>query len=66
VKDKATVCFRLMQAGRVVRVIINEAGKISVRNFWVMSEKKEYKWILKLIELDNPDNALPLIELTWN
>ncbi len=42
-----------MQSGEVIGVIINAAGK--------------YKWILKFIELDNPDvGALPLIELTWN
>lgn len=64
--DKANVCFGRMETGEVIGEIINAAGKVSIKNFWVMSEK-EYKWILKLIEVDDPDiGVLPLIELTWN
>lgn len=65
-KDKVTVCSRRLQSVEVIEDSINVAGKVSPTNFWVMSEK-ENKWILKLVELDDPHiGVLPLIELTWN
>ncbi|SPQ00477.1 hypothetical protein NBG4_250009 [Candidatus Sulfobium mesophilum] len=66
VKDKATVLFGRLQSAEVIEDTINAAGEVSPKNFWTMSEE-EYKWILKIIELDNPDiGVLPPIELTWN
>lgn len=65
-KDKATDLFGRLQSGEVIEDTINAAGGVSPKNFWAMSEE-EYKWILKIIELDNPDiGVLPPIELTWN
>jgi hypothetical protein len=66
VKDKATDLFGRLQSGEVIEDTINAAGEVSPKNFWAMSEV-EYKWILKIIEPDNPDiGVLPLIESTWN
>lgn len=65
-KDKATDLFGRLQSGEVIEDTINAAGEVSPKNFWAMSEE-EYKWILKIIEPDNPDiGVLPLIESTWN
>jgi hypothetical protein len=66
-KDKALVTFRRSASEEVIGEIVSEAGQIvSSRNFGVMSVE-EYKRVLRLVELDNPDvDISPLIELTGN
>lgn len=66
-RGRATVVFRQLSSGEVVGEIITETGKVAIsKNFGVMTED-EYKRILKLIELENPDIAwCDPIELTGN
>ncbi|GEM_PF-6695291 len=66
-KDKAAVVVRQLSSGEVLGEIITETGKVAIsKSFGVLTED-EYKRILKLIELENPDIAwCEPIELTGN
>jgi ATP sulfurylase len=66
-KDKAAVVFRQLSSIEVLGEIITETGNVAIsKNFGVMTED-EYKKIMKLMELENPDIAwCDPIELTGN